>query len=428
MGKNGILGKKYGKVVDRDTTSRIGEKSAAQIKKKEASKLKRATKDEIKKTDADTVVESEIPIELQALLLNIFRDAFPVVLSSSSLQSLLQEVKKALYERDFARAFGREEFLEAYSIRWSPSRALCYQSILVGLQSHLAEISPACQKTREWLSSDSTLDVESSGTLNVVCFGGGAAEVVAFSGFLRFLLDSSPERTDPEVSEELEKLSLRDNAQADIPEKLPPSNGHSSNTQLLPQINLRLLDTAQWQKVVDKLQDTLTTPPALPKYASSSAKAANDALVAKDDFNTTFIQEDVLAMSESRLGEVAGGQPMLLTLLFTLNELYTSSIGKTTTFLLNLTAAARSGTLLLVVDSPGSYSETTVGNEAKKYPMHWLLDHTLLETKKSRDKESTSDWVKLVSEDSTWFRLTEGLQYPIPLENMRYQMHLYRRV
>ena len=35
-------------------------------------------------------------------------------------------------------------------------------------------------------------------------------------------------------------------------------------------------------------------------------------------------------------------------------------------------------------------------------------------------------WEKLESADSVWFRLAEGLRYPIQLENMRYQMHLYR--
>ncbi len=35
-------------------------------------------------------------------------------------------------------------------------------------------------------------------------------------------------------------------------------------------------------------------------------------------------------------------------------------------------------------------------------------------------------WVKLESQDSIWFRLADTLHYPIPLENTRYQMHLYR--
>jgi 25S rRNA (uracil2843-N3)-methyltransferase len=127
-------------------------------------------------------------------------------------------------------------------------------------------------------------------------------------------------------------------------------------------------------------------------------------------------------------------KPMLLTLLFTLNELYTTSIGKTTAFLLKLTMAVKPGSLLLVVDSPGSYSETKLGSEAKKYPMSWLMDHTLLEPEDSQEgpkggkNESPASWVKIVSEEAKWFRIPEELRYPIPLENMRYQMHLYRRV
>ena len=51
--------------------------------------------------------------------------------------------------------------------------------------------------------------------------------------------------------------------------------------------------------------------------------------------------------------------------------------------------------------------------------------------KEEREEEETDEptpmiWEKLESADSVWFRLAEGLRYPIQLENMRYQMHLYR--
>ncbi len=181
-------------------------------------------------------------------------------------------------------------------------------------------------------------------------------------------------------------------------------------------------------------------------------------------------------------------EPLLVTLLFTLNELYTAAgVGPTTAFLRRLSAAACPGTLLLVVDSPGSYSEAAVGRgggaggEKRRYPMQWLLDHTLLrqdppglgrgrgreengarrrekgtvqEEGKEEEEEEQKDpppvrsnngdddgdhddteagegapvmaWEKLESADSVWFRLADGLRYPIQLENMRYQMHLYR--
>ncbi|KAH8754905.1 hypothetical protein BGZ57DRAFT_773105 [Hyaloscypha finlandica] len=402
MGKNGRFGKGYGAIVGKDTKSPPGWKGPGFSKKSEPAKSKRAIQDE--KTNSSAVSEAALPVELQQLLLNIYRDTFPEALASDTLQALLQEVKKALYERDFTKAFGKEEFLEVYSIRWSPSRTLCYQSILVDLLDHLTEIFPVCRITPPELENGSAGDDASP--MGVTCFGGGAAEVVAFGGFLRYLQDTMLRSTGEDSS---------------------PEHG-LSNPDRPPGIDLCLVDTAQWQGVVRKLYDSFTTPPPLSKYASSSAKEANEALTASTDFNVTFRQDNVLGMSGGELVDVAGGRPMLVTLLFTLNELYTSSIGKTTAFLLNLTAAATSGSLLLVVDSPGSYSEATVGTEAKRYPMHWLLDHTLLETQKSRGSESALKWVKLVSEDSKWFRIPESIRYPIPLENMRYQMHLYRRV
>lgn len=65
------------------------------------------------------------------------------------------------------------------------------------------------------------------------------------------------------------------------------------------------------------------------------------------------------------------------------------------------------GTVLLVVDSPGSYSETTVGKSSKKYPMQWLMDKVL----SSVDGERK--WNKLESNESLWYRLSDGLEYPI---------------
>jgi 25S rRNA (uracil2843-N3)-methyltransferase len=428
MVKNGRFGKEYGVVVGKDTKSRPGWKGPGYDKQTEPPKSKRASQNE--KSDADAVLEPAVPVHLQQLLLNIYKDSFPAVLSSDTVQPLLQEVKKALYERDFARAFGKEEFLEAYSIRWSPSRALCYQSILVDLQNHLAEIFPPGKMIQP------ELDIESAQnpgpTMHAICFGGGAAEVVAFGGFLRYLQDTSSRQNDGEdilvLLEGFEKVSLSDNGPENhLGLQLPFKDGHSVLYKS-PRLDLLLLDSAQWKEVVHKLHESLVAPPTLSKYASSSAKEANEALIAGTTFKTTFSREDLLDMSERQLVDAVGGIPILLTLLFTLNELYASSIGKTTAFLLSLTSAVKPGSLLLVVDSPGSYSETTVGTEAKKYPMHWLLDHTLLETQNSKGKESAPDWVKLVSEDSKWFRIPESLRYPIPLENMRYQMHLYRRV
>jgi 25S rRNA (uracil2843-N3)-methyltransferase len=407
MGKNGKFGKDYGKVVGKDSKSRPGWKGPGYVKKGEPqAKPKRSQAEE-----SDVSAEQLLPIDLQQLLLNIFRNTFPEILTSDGLRPLLQSVKSALYERDFTRAFGKEDNLEAYSVRWSPSRALCYTSILVGLWKHLAAVSIDSEPGKGKGESNPPPDPSLS-TLYVACFGGGAAEVVAFGGLIRFLQGSNSTAQDVREDvfdgvDRLSSLSISDRTEA---------------------IDLVLIDTAEWKTVVDKLHQGLMSPPPLSKYGSASAKQANLSLLPDGSMTTTFRSGDVLQLHQSELSDLIGKTPMLLTLFFTLNELYTTSVGKTTEFLLNVTLASKPGTLLLVVDSPGSYSEITVGSEAKKYPMKWLLDHTLLDTKKSRGEETTPNWQMVVSEDSQWFRLLEGLRYPISLENMRYQVHLYRRI
>ncbi|KAL9632297.1 MAG: hypothetical protein Q9164_005411, partial [Protoblastenia rupestris] len=118
---------------------------------------------------------------------------------------------------------------------------------------------------------------------------------------------------------------------------------------------------------------------------------------------------------------------MLVTIMFTLNELYNTSTKATTRFLLGLTDVLAPGALLLVVDSPGSYSTVGVGegkDKERRYPMGWLLDHTLLESASTGNVEK---WEKLEGCESRWSRL-KGLIYPLELEDMRYQLHLYRKV
>ncbi|TVY31131.1 25S rRNA (uridine(2843)-N(3))-methyltransferase [Lachnellula hyalina] len=408
----GKFAKNYGKVVGKDADGFPGWKGPSYVKKPEPPKPKKksakgstSTSTETNEENDDSAKDPTIPIELQQLLLNIFRDAFPGLLTSDTLQPLLQEVKTALYERDFSRAFGKTEYLEAYS---SPDCKETLKTTETNTDSQNLNLDPATHSA----------DVAKPG-LNTACFGGGSAEVLAFGGFSRYMRDASRMQnrgtgslTDGEPSM-LTNLSISDNS---------------------PKVNLLLLDIAQWEDVVQQLHNGLTKLPILSKYASAAARAANSALLADGDMSTTFRSKDVLETTQDQLNDVLGKGPMLLTLLFTLNELYTTSIGKTTAFLLKMTMAAKPGSLLLVVDSPGSYSETNIGTEAKKYPMSWLMNHTLLEAQNSKavkedgEKPIPASWVKLVSEDSKWFRMPEDLRYPIPLENMRYQVHLYKRV
>ncbi|KAJ4356817.1 uncharacterized protein N0V89_004854 [Didymosphaeria variabile] len=322
---------------------------------------------------AEIAPSSTLPIDLLQLLLNVFKNSFPDRLSSD-IKPLLQEVKGHLYNRDFATAFGKEEYLEAYALRWSPSRALCYLQIFEDLKDELNPFHSVSEETEdaEW---------------DVVCLGGGAgAEIVTLGGLMKLLE--------------------------------PVNEEHGAEA------NITAIDIADWSNVVTRLRDGVVNKPLLSKYASAAAQEANKALTDPACFSVAFHQHDILNTPLDILSKLVG-KADLVTLLFTLNELYTTSLSLTQKFLLSLTTSLSAGALLLVVDSPGSYSTVSLNGTEKKYPMQWLLDHTLLDT--GSKAQDSPKWEKIKEEESKWFRLPDTLRYPIELENMRYQLHLYRR-
>lgn len=336
---------------------------------------------------------SALPVELQQLILNIFRNSFSERFQQD-LPSLLQEVKQHLYNRDFLKAFGRDDYLEAYAARWSPSRALGYAQVLHDISEH-------------WISSPGSGEF-SPEYHKIACLGGGAgAEIVAFAGFLKLFQQQQSRQT-----EAAEESNDEGAVEKDV--------NHQGK------LDIRAIDIASWGPVVRALHTASTTAPPLSKYASAAAKAVNAPLVPPETFQVSFHQHDLLNISTPDLSGILQGVE-LVTIMFTLNELYTTSVAQTQKLLLDITTCVKPGTLLLVVDSPGSYSTISLNGAEKKYPMHWLLDHTL---RKDTSKEKSQDgapWEKIVSEESRWFRLPEGSKYPIDLENMRYQLHLFRR-
>lgn len=375
--------------------------------KKAASSSKQSSKKSNAPPEASSpALQSE---EEQQRLLNIFSSAFNETLTSDDFTRILQEIKQALFNREFATAFGREDYVEAYAARWSPTRALCYATVLLSIKSHLDTILIHNKETKHEEPVVGHTQSETVGNENEKSKQNAAAGIEAIQDLK---LDSTTSR-----DTSLHMLSVGGCAAEHIAFasyiQTTSTNG-----------NLTLLDSGPWAQVVSLLESCTINPPPISKYASAARQAANHPMLGKDQLALSFVQEDVLNLDiDSFSAQCANGKiPILLTMLFTLNELYTTAgIGKTTKFLKNLGQVLAPNSLVLVVDSPGSYSEAALGKEKKKYPMQWLLDHTLLET----DTPGYS-WEKLQSDDSIWFRLPEGLSYPIALENMRYQMHLYR--
>jgi 25S rRNA (uracil2843-N3)-methyltransferase len=345
---------------------RAAKQTAKDAKAAKVNARKGATKEQ----DQVRLRSSKITPNLQQRCLNIIRDSLWGD-DIAAFQETLQEVKGHLYNRDFARAFGSEHYLRAYAIRWSASRALGYLQVFEDINKFLLTQSRA--------ASDGE-------PLKILGIGAGAgAELVSIAGWLN--LNTSTATADAEKTT----------------------------------VDATLVDIAEWQPISDKLADAALAMPVLSKYASAAVRAASAPMVNKETFQAKCEQADVLEWDEETVAQQSSTSD-LVTIMFTLNELYSASVPKTQTFLKNLTTSMHEGSLLLVVDSPGSYSTVSINGAEKKYPMQWLLDHTLLGA-----FPEDALWEKVLSDESKWFRVPEGLLYPIELENMRYQIHLYKR-
>ena len=125
---------------------------------------------------------SEEARKQQQRIVDVFRRALSDVLFSDNLTATMQAVKQALFDRDFARAFGNPEYLAVYAARWSPTRALCYTTVLSGIWEHLESISqpiqvpaPSQEDDENGNNKSEPKDSVQTHQLKVFSIGGGAA-------------------------------------------------------------------------------------------------------------------------------------------------------------------------------------------------------------------------------------------------------------
>lgn len=316
----------------------------------------------------------KVPFNLQQTILNIFTDALPIS-TDSNLRQTIQDVKGHLFNRDFSAAFGTDSFLHAYALRWSACRALAYADIFAGLNLNQIFLKNS-NENEHGLTED-----RHGG--QILCLGGGAgAEVVA----LAIMAAMSP---------------------------------------YLRELSITAIDIADWSSVLGKLIGAL---PTLFQHSSATNRDTNRVPpLDPATLHVNFRMHDILECSVDELGALVA-DVCLVTVMFTLNELFSASTAKTTALLLNLTDIMKPGSWLLVVDSPGSYSEVALGQTSTRrtYPMNWLLDHTLQQMA-GKEADGRNKWRKHMTNNSVWFRNNRKLKYCLDLENMRYQIHLYQR-
>jgi 25S rRNA (uracil2843-N3)-methyltransferase len=434
---------------DRDTfDSKPLQKTRQPARQPEKEKPERTppSKSTPQKEDTETGpinLSTTVPIPLQQLLLDVFKQALltspadPQTASETAsngesnaetvtldTKSLIQTIKAHLYQRDFDSAFAEagEELLRAYALRWSAARALGYTGIFKAVLG--------------WMGSENVESGSSSspGSTRVVCIGGGAgAEIVALAAVWRDLGGDGDGVA--ALGEGVEGVSLDEKEK----EKEKEKDAAERATSASPRLTIAAVDIADWSIVVDRLSKTITSPDVptqkTSKYQPPLLARSQD----KPSLEVSFSRKDVLGLPEADLKNlILGNSPppsgtsLLITLMFTLNELFTTSMPKTTGLLLNITELLPSGAVLLVVDSPGSYSTLKLGKakdgvaQERQYPMKFLLDHTLLSVAKGK-------WERVLTQDSRWWRREAArLRYEVGegagLEDMRYQVHVYRRL
>jgi 25S rRNA (uracil2843-N3)-methyltransferase len=141
----------------------------------------------------------------------------------------------------------------------------------------------------------------------------------------------------------------------------------------------------------------------------------------------------VLEATQEELECLVGGKAVLITVFFSISDLWASSVVKCTAFLLKLTLATPKDSLLLIIDGLDSSAEITLEKddqckEKKAYPMHYLLDMVLLEKQLLSLMDNKPAWEKLLEDQSRLFRVAGQLKYSIGLENIKFQVHLFRKL
>ncbi|RGP72620.1 hypothetical protein FLONG3_6628 [Fusarium longipes] len=373
----------------------------------------------VKENNSTEQIQS-LSITHQQLILDTIRTTFPAVNEFDTLKSLLREVREALEQKDYGKAFGTEEFSEAYTIRWTPSRALTAANVLAWICSEMAEAT----WVQQFLNGDGQKPAK------IVCVGRGGSDLLACVALLKHShqnkLDQTPRLKSSSPEANTEEVIPNTTSQLD--------SDHNVSTM----IELNLIDKHDWSGIVTKLEHTLTHPPPLSKFASAKAQASNISAIPPHAVNLATNQFDILESESEDLRAMIGPDPALITLFFTLHEFYSVSISKTTAFLSRLTSIAPKGSLLLIVDSPGAEITLLASSEAgqeKKYSLEWLLYQGLLPPKsrtstgtKPKDEEQPT-WAKLIEGGhEKEYKLPTGLRYPGSLENTRFQVHLLERL
>ncbi|KAJ3041250.1 hypothetical protein HDV00_009643 [Rhizophlyctis rosea] len=373
------------------------------------------------------------PTTPEQTLLNIITTTLASTFSLPDFPTRLQQIKSLFYDRKYTEIFTNPDLLPVYAAEYIPGRALCYRDLFLrcavlreavakegayvyclgsGNGSELVGIANAV--VGMWDGAIGEGKVAGGGVENGYEDGMDNTIVRGLEGrdwggeVLRWERELLKERVDDvrrlvergiggekgEVMEQLLKERVDALGICQITTHLPSTH----ITTASPHLTLHCQDLSSYDPILPSLHKTLTTTLPLPPNSLHLLQSTHNLLTPTP--TTTPLHTQSIKSST------------IITALFLLNELLATSKPAFTRFIATLIQHMTPGTLFLVADSAGSFSEVQVGEG--NYMVYHLLDRIgALEC--------------LVKEDSVWYRFPDGLTYPCKLNNMRYFLRVYRK-
>ncbi|ODQ82206.1 hypothetical protein BABINDRAFT_158850 [Babjeviella inositovora NRRL Y-12698] len=316
----------------------------------------------------------------------LFQSSFT---DTTELQSTIQAVKTDLYNRDYLDAFDDDAKRLAYLIRWSSLRALSYASLM-------SSLTPIVEMISEYI-----IEEDEDEDCQCLLIGGGAsAEIVGLAAIYGRMKEFCSTKDKP--------------------------------------LQINVMDVSDWGSIVTQVTNEINTLGWIRQVPDTRPQ----------QFITNYLKNDVLTyfngVPEKDDTAISLANQKLITLLFTTNELFQEDKSKSIQFFQRMNQECSPGTLLLIAESAGSYSNIQIGT--KQFPVFFMID-MLLSNKKSELKKAGSGkksktpeaydgaWELVESSDSCWYRVDKESQdfyssrlENIKLENMRFFFRLYRKL
>jgi 25S rRNA (uracil2843-N3)-methyltransferase len=346
------------------------------------------------------LVEKLDPAPYQQLV-DLLQSHSAETFAAPTFSATVQAVKGALYERDYPKAFGSEEYLRAYVARWVPGRAMAYRDILGDYCEQLWQVKRGEEKV---ISVPAVVESEDSDEEGDSDEESSEEDEVA-----------APATSVDALAEQAGSLSLGSDAHVASRSINVLSLGAGPCSELFAVASL-VLTSGTPAQVDLQCVDSAAFGPIVETAAASIRESWG---VGENRLKVDYLQRDLL--SDAGQEQMRVEQADLITLLYTTHELLVASRAATLKLLASLTQRAKPGTLLLMVESAGSFSAMPVGpsssgGEAKQFPLEFLLDLVL-----AGGRGGKGDWEIVEKEESRWFRVPDGVGkgYPVRLENMR---------